>query len=270
MKPSIYDLVANTFKVLEIAAPLRLTVLPGDALQDVWVKFIEADSENDWFCLVRDDDRIYGYLARDDDVFDSPAYGIARDNATSIQTNALVPGSMSLLELPPLFKKHWFYFVLTRNEITHVVSFPDLDKLPVKLCLFSLVMELESAMLDLLVDDNTSVQRYLAYLPRSRRDKAEELCRAKYRQVTPVGTLFCTTFVDKKHMLSRNSKVVATLPFESRRQYDRFFKRVENVRNQIAHSDSIVGILSTPQNFDEFVVTLREAAESMRSLQKPN
>jgi hypothetical protein len=268
MRPSIYDLVANTFNVLEIADPLRLTVSPGEKLQNVWERFMELDAGDDWFCLVRDDEHIYGYLARDDEVFDAPLVGTAGENATPIPTNALVPGSMSLLELPPLFQRHWFYFVLTRNEITHVVAFPDLDKLPVKLCLFSLVMELESAMLELLVADKPAVERYLAYLPQRRRLKAEELCKMKYREVTSVGTVLCTTFVDKKQMLRRNINVLATLPFDSRAQYDSFFKRIEDVRNQIAHSDSIIRTLNTPEVFDRFVATLRELTGSIRTLQK--
>ena len=73
----------------------------------------------------------------------------------------MVAASTSLLDLPALFLRTYFFFVLTGNEITHVVSFQDMDRLPMKLCLFSLVMELESKLLESLSMDSENLERYL-------------------------------------------------------------------------------------------------------------
>lgn len=155
-----------------------------------------------------------------------------------------------------MFEQSTFYFVLTKNNITHVVSFYDLDKLPVKLSLFSLLLELESKIIDLLSLDQTKIESFLNSLSASRLSKARNLCKLKYGEETPRNLLLCTTFIDKKEMLLKSSNFKEKLPFESRKKLNSFFKKVEDVRNQIAHSDSIIEILPLPRKWNIFIQDL--------------
>ncbi len=273
---SHFETVATAFQVADIAQRLAV-VPPSYTVQDAFVAITETLAEfpdsNNFFCLVHDEGKTYGYIAagfvfdEPDEKFDGPEDGPAGEYCTLISPDQIVSRSMPLLELIPLFIQSRFFFVLTRNEITHVVSFDDLDKLPIKLCLFSLIMALEAAMVDLFSGSYKGAETHLKLLPEARYYKALELCQQKYKdKVTPEKIILCTTFVDKQTILLRSPHLFGVLPFESKSKAEHFFKQVENLRNQIAHSDSIIEVFKDPDELDDFVVQLRKVTEAISNL----
>lgn len=273
MADSNYDVIANTFTVIDISQLLTVDVSGDTPLEQVQIELMaaaaEPEDEPQWFCLVRDEGRVVGFLALDDDVFyECPLSDTAGQHATPITPDHIVPASLPLLELVPLFEKHYFFFVLSRNEITHVVSFQDLDALPMKLPLFSLFLEMESEMLALLREQSCGIDECLGRLSEARLSKANKLCRHKYDEVTPERQLLCTTFIDKKEMLRGDDALYGTLPFDSKSDGDRFFKTVERVRNQIAHSDSVLSILQSPEELNSFVVRVRAVTDALSHLRR--
>jgi hypothetical protein len=271
MTTSHYETVATAFQVVDIADPLRTNVPPHYSIVDAFVAITEdqIDYPNNWFCLVREAERIHGYIPLDfvpgDEMeYDVSEEGSAGEHCTSITPDQVVAASMPLLDLIPLFRQHYFFFVLTKNDVTHVVSFSDLDRLPVRLCLFSLVMALESSMLDLFSAASTPLEEHLALLPAGRREKAQNLSRLKYknRRPTSIDTLRSTTFIDKATIVERSPHLSGFLSFESKGKAHSFFTRVEEVRNQIAHSEPIIPrVLQNPEQFDTFVAEIRMTSE---------
>lgn len=257
-----YELVANAFCVIDIAQPIKLLVPPDELLENVYEKFSELNITEDWCYIVRDHNHIYGYLTFDDEAFTFPITGTAKAKASPISPDMLAPSSLPLIELVPLFEKHYFFFVLSRNDITHVVSFQDLDKIPMKLSLFALFLELESKIINLISQNYNSIKNYLEYLSPQRIDKALNICKIKYKDVTPFRLLLCTTFIDKKEIVIRDPIFQKKFPFNSRREGNRFFKLIESVRNQIAHSDSILKYLDTPIIFKNFIAELQRLTSS--------
>jgi hypothetical protein len=222
---------------------------------------------------VRDKKHIHGHLINDSPPLDQhPLKGYAGESAIPISPEMIVPNSLSLIELVPLFHKFNFnyFFVLTRNDITHVTTFYDFDKLPMKLCLFSLCMELESLIIALFLDNYSEINEYINCLTKSRLDKAKKLCKKKYKKETPSELIFCTTFIDKKEILLKTPNLQKRLPFKSKRQNANFFSRIERVRNQIAHGDSILEILNSPKNLNTFIIDLQKTIKSLRATPTTN
>jgi len=161
---SHYEIVANSFRVVEISRPIEVIANPNDSLESVGESVMESDPVLNDIILVKDNTRIYGYLDYFDEV-DVSLEEKAGEIAHPIAPDQIVPGSMPLIELLPLFEKHYFFFVLTRNDISHIVSFRDIDELPMKLCLFTLIMELEAKMLDLFMrKSEKDIEAILHYL----------------------------------------------------------------------------------------------------------
>ena len=258
-----YSVIANSFCVSDIAQRIKLYVSPHEPLESVIELFWEVNVSEDWCCLVRDSSRIYGHLTFDDDVILNVDKGYTKEKATPIFPDMIVSSALPLIELASLFEKHYYFFVINRNDITHVVAFQDLDKLPMKLCLFSLFLELESQIIDLLLLNYSLIDQYLKYLSPNCLEKAMKLCKDKYKDMTPTRLLLCTTFVDKKEILKRDPMLQTKLPFESKHKGDLFFKLIENVRNQIAHSDSILQYLKTPSEFNQFINDLQSLTASI-------
>ncbi len=218
------------------------------------------------FCLIRERRKIYGYFAFGDEaLFEEPLEGVAKDHLTHITPNQIVPGSTYLLDAIPLFQQHFFFFVLTRNDITHMVSFLHLDKLPMRLCLFSLLAALESAMTDLLSE---SSERYLRTLPIKQLRKATNLCQRKYGKAgqTPQRILLCTELSDKITMLVSSPHLFNGLLFKSKREGLGFFEQMRKLRNSVAHGASVLDILRSPEEFDSFIRQLRRVTERTSNL----
>jgi hypothetical protein len=260
-----YELVATAFTALEIAQPIKVIALPTEPLLLVWERLMELDIREDWCCLVQDENHTFGYLSFEDALWDQkPLEGTVADELDQINPEMMVPASLPLLDLVPLFNtSSLFYFLLSRNSISHVVSFYDLDKLPFKLCLFSLFLQLESQLLDLFTSDPSKISTLFNLLSESRQLKARDLCRSKYKEITPVRLLLCTTFVDKKEMLIRSTEFHARLPFKSKNHANSFFSIVETVRNQIAHSDSVLRIVGSPNELNSFINLLRSLSNAL-------
>jgi hypothetical protein len=264
---SHYEVIANSFSVVEISDPIKAIVYPNESLETVWEYVMEGEIQNpaeNPIILVRDENRIYGYLDFFDDFVSPNEKMLAGEKANPIDPDQLVPSSMPLLDLPSLFQEHYFSLVLTQNNISHFVSFQYLDKLPMKLCLFSLLMELEAKMLDLFMLKPEYIETLLHFLSNSRLQKAKALCKRKYKKESPERLLHCTTFTDKKRMLIQSCEI-SKLPFE-KHETDNLFERIEEVRNRIAHSDSIIEFLKTPEVFNKFLSDLRKINNAMDQL----
>jgi hypothetical protein len=229
----------------------------------VEARVFDPDQE---FCLIRERRKIYGYFAFDDEaLFEEPLEGVAKDHLTLITPNQIVPGSTYLLDAIPLFQQHFFFFVLTRNDITHMVSFLHLDKLPMRLCLFSLLAALESAMTDLFLE---TPETHLRTLPNKQLQKARNLCQRKYGKdgLTPQRVLLCTELSDKIAMLVSSPHLFNGLPFKSKREGPGFFEQMRKLRNSVAHGASVLDILRSPKEFDSFIRQLRRVTERVSSL----
>jgi len=262
-KPNIvYELMANALTVVSVAHPIKITFHPDDDLLSAWEEFMNYDIAEDWCALILDNQHIYGYLTFDDPIWelssDEEMKGCVRDKLHPIGPELIVPATLPLLDLVPLFQESWFFFVLAANEITHVVSFNDMDGLPLQFSLFSLLMELESQIIHLLGRNTGDLRDYLNLLSTSRIEKATSLCKLKYEdKITPVHLLLCTTFIDKKEMIVKSSLMEDQTLFSSSKKLSNFFIKTEKIRNQIAHSDSVLKHLRLPKDMVHFIDTLK-------------
>ncbi|NVM02575.1 MAG: hypothetical protein HWN67_09585 [Candidatus Helarchaeota archaeon] len=145
---STYDIIARSFKVKDIASPILWSITPDKTRTEIWDEIIpDLDIKFDWFlepCIVRDDKKIYGYLFGDSEIFQVEEEGCVGDNLELFTPDILVPSSMPIIDLFPIFEKENYLFVLTKNDITHFISFSNLNRLPVQMCIFSLIMKFES------------------------------------------------------------------------------------------------------------------------------
>jgi hypothetical protein len=261
-----YDLVTNRLNVLDIAVPLRIQIPPDETLDSAYKKALLEWTREDSVVLVRDQSRIHGYLTFNDEFFKAEFSEMVGKKVKPITCDMLITSTTPLLEFVPLLRQRPFYFVIDRNEITHIVWFRDVDKAPMQLCLFSLCLELESEILEVLKFHPKGISHFLQKLTKGRMEKAKEVCKQKYGKETDDYLLMSTNFADKHKMLRVDSRIYGSLPFNSHKKADSFFNCVERVRNQIAHSDSILLILHKPESFCDFIETCRKIISTLRQV----
>ena len=223
---------------------------------------MELDPRDNWICLIRNRKHIIGYLTWDSERFNIPINGTVGNDVEEITPDMIVPSCIPLRKIVELFKERDLFFVLNRNDITHVVQFNDLDKLPMRLCLFSLILELEAKMLQLF---EIAPSKYIRHLTRRRKNELEETCMMTYEkeQITPYKRLLATNFRDKCTMAYGDPELIRELPFNHIRDARAFFNRIKKIRNRCAHSNSVIEVLSTPDEWHEFIIMLKRTSRSV-------
>jgi hypothetical protein len=263
-----FESIATAFRVEDIAQPLVTSAPPQWTIEDALAAITEDSAEHpeNFFCLVRNESKILGYIAADyffderAEKYDGPRGGLAGQHCLKINPDQIVAAELPLIDLLSIFNQHFFFFVLKGNDLAYTVSFLDLEALPVKLCLFTLIIGLEEELLRVFTRESNQIEDFLRLLPDERRKKAEELTKQKIKKdvVSARQVLLSTNFVDKFTILVRSPELSRQLPFSSKSQAERYVYRLQELRNQIAHSDSILAILRTPDEFASFLTQLRQ------------
>ena len=241
MKASTFSRLASLVVVRDLQTPMGPDVPPHadpELLADI-IFSTAADQGydgTDRVSLVRDHGRILGWVFFDAFAVD-PEPSSVREALESIRPDSLLAAATDYFSAVRLFSRQSsprFSFVLEGNEITGTLSHNDLFRLPARLCLFSLTLELEQTGLALCQLD---AEGSWNSLPKGRRSKAEQTFRKRHpdpRMETPpfAEQLEFTMFCDKGTMLAKNPR----LPSASRRLVERVFSKADEVRNACAHS----------------------------------
>jgi len=159
------------------------------------------------------------------------------DCAEAIQPSSMLSADTTALEAVGMLDRSrpHFFFVLDHDRITGTLHFSDFFKLPFRLCLFALVLQLEQSALGLIAEHPRESWKSLSD---QRRRQAETVYEKRYgsapsKEPPPFADLLgCTMFCDKgtvlrKRRLLRNVRGNAI---------SEGFGSVEKVRNYCAHT----------------------------------
>lgn len=264
-----YRLLGESIRLMDIATPLPRCG-PQEDQRKVFNSLQPHNLYEMPFCLICDDSRVYGYVTPETFEFSEPDPGPIVDKAQPVTPEMIVEGSLPLNRVLDLWcKDRQFWFILNGSQLTHFLEYSDVDKLPVKLWLFSLIMELESEMTELLSYD-PDLASFIEELPRERRDRIEKTFQEKFRpgtdtpaslQATMMGEtvakLRCAQLMDKVRFVWMRPILRDRLGFESKTKYNKAFDRIERARNQIAHGDSVRMVVGPPEQLADFMRELR-------------
>lgn len=265
--------VSRAFKAVDIAALIG-SVEKSCTVTDATIEMTEGPERNcsNWFLLVKDGRETVGWLSMDDLVLMSD--DIVKDPPVPIipiSVDEVVPASMPLLDLLPVFERHYVVLALTGNEITHVISFQDFDKLPGHICLFSLFAELELEMTTKLYEVVRSGQDPLQWLPEARLTKAHDLYALKHPREDPKAVrredlVPCTNLIDKITMITKDKSMAAGLDCGAPGSAKKLLKTVEGIRNAVAHGTSLFETIRSPEQLNNLVA---QVEQMISTLSKP-
>lgn len=162
------------------------------------------------------------------------------DCMEQIAPDTIMTADTPLIEAVAAFSKtqHPFFFVLRGNHFVGWVSYRDLHKPPLRLCLFALLINIERMLLDAV---SLSAAESLACLSQGRLHKAKEIYALRNyrndREGKPFVSLLleCTTLADKIAIAGKAANIRGSIPTLANRK---FREAVERLRNEIAHPGS--------------------------------
>ncbi|WP_066304095.1 hypothetical protein [Bacillus sp. FJAT-29814] len=180
---------------------------------------------------VRDKDRVIGFVKRDDLNSDQKIENFVR----KFSADDLISDSTSLIDLLDIFQDKEFIFILERNSVSKIVTVADLQKQPIRMLAFSLISLLEMYLLSL-IKGYYSNESWIPLLSESRLDMAKKLMEARMENNEALTLLDNTQLGDKGTIVQKTQELVDKLGFESKSQCRDFFKKIEKLRNNTAHS----------------------------------
>lgn len=270
MTESVFHHMSRLVLARDLQGPLGPQLRIDQTIGEAWETlnedaFLGGYNPMDRFSLVFKDGAPVGWASLD--MLDEGE--TVADCMDSINPSQLLSSDTTALQIVELFAASptGFFFVLEHNEITGVLGYSDLFRLPFRLCLFALALALEQSALNLLCH---SAKESWQALPESRRRKARDVYRFRHgeepsSESPPLQRLVqCTMFCDKAKMLRRRG----LLDEWSAPRIESVFDEAERVRNACAHTDrdevfdSALIERSELQRFVHEVQTLTSAIDS--------
>jgi hypothetical protein len=219
----------NILTVELLSENLNTCSLNENAL-DIKNKMIKNDFD---IFGVRDEQRIIGFVKKDDLISDGEIVNFFR----KFSSEDLISDSTSLIELLDIFQERDFIFILERNIVSKIVTVADLQKQPIRMLAFSLISLLEMHLLSL-VKEYYPHDSWTTLISESRLNNAKKLLNERLETNEALTLLDNTQLGDKGTIVCKTPELVKKLGFESVNKCREFFRKIEKLRNNTAHSQN--------------------------------
>jgi len=148
-------------------------------------------------------------------------------------------------------------FVTIFGQVGGIVTRTDLQKPPVRMWLFGMVTLIEMRM-TYRIGEHLTADEWRSYLSEGRLQKAEALLDERSRRDQSLELLDCLQFADKCQIIARDKHLREDSKFGSRRQLEETAKKLERLRNNLAHSQDILAtdweaVVELSENLDELL-----------------
>jgi hypothetical protein len=168
--------------------------------------------------------------------------GLCGDHMVDFREDELVNEYDSLQKAIKSLAACGHCFVTVLNHVGAIVTLSDLEKPPVRMFLFGMIT-IHETILTNLINENFPGDTWCCHLSPGRLDKAEELHRERMRRNLNVSLLDCLQFSDKAQLSLKvpgMMTLLAGLGITSRSTALKLYQELELLRNNLAHSQTIV------------------------------
>lgn len=175
------------------------------------------------------------------------------EQTETFHPSELVADSTPLIDVLPLLLKHPRLFVLRGHRVEEIVTRADLEKAPVQMLTYGLISLLEMNLLRL-IRQYYPGDIWRPLLTDQRIEKAEELFARRRRRNEEIDLSDCLQLADKRTIVLKTKELVELLRLESTTSGQEFLKRVERLRDRLAHAQE----LSKGSSWSEIITLIYE------------
>ncbi len=233
MSSKISDVVKRTFTesftARDIAEPLA-SFDEGTSSEDVR-NFMEAKGVE--VVGIRQAGQIAGYVENN-----SLTNGACGQFQRPLGEVSVVSDDVPLLRVLSELNRSRFVFVTVLGAVGGIITAADLQKPPVRMWIFGVVTLIEMRFLDL-IETHCPEDSWKEYLSDGRLQKAQALVDERSRRNQRVRQLDCLQFSDKGQIVARHEGIRQLTIFSSRRQAEDAIRKLEQLRNNVAHAQDI-------------------------------
>jgi hypothetical protein len=183
---------------------------------------------------IRENGLIIGYASQHDLKGDS-----VRSGLRPFLPGQVLDSQSSLSDVVSVLTRHEFCFLTLWGQIAGVVGRGDIQKPVVRMWLFGMITLIEMKISDR-IESRWPDDSWRLFVSEGRIGKAEELRKERQRRNEYCRLLDCLQFSDKFQLLLEDELFLSDLGLVSKAEGKRAIKRLESLRNHLAHSQDIV------------------------------
>jgi hypothetical protein len=183
---------------------------------------------------VRRDGQVAGYVEKH-----SLAPGTCGQQLRPFDEASVLSDTAPLLTVLQELNRTPFLFITAFGTVGGIIKRVDLQKAPVRMWLFGAVTLIELRFAEL-IEAHCPGDGWKEFLSEARLQKAQALLGERLRRNQSLRLLDCLQFSDKGQIIARNEDIRKLTVFASRRQAEEAVKRLEALRNNLAHAQDIL------------------------------
>lgn len=183
---------------------------------------------------VRQAGRIRAYLT-----CDVLQEGMCGEFALKINEEMVIDETAPLDDAIRILNRHPLCFIRWLGEIGGIITMDDLQKAPVRMWLFGLVTLIEMRFAELIAS-HLPGDSWKNHLTPTRLAKAQAILTERRRRGQSPRLFDCLQFADKAKIVAGHEGMRGKTIFKSRRQAEDTTRRLENLRNSLAHAQDII------------------------------
>jgi hypothetical protein len=227
---AVNRILAGAFAARDIAEPIA-SFDAGASCDDVCA-LMEARGLD--VVGVRSDGQVVGYVDRG-----SLRQGACGRQLRTFEDATVLSDTAPLLSVLRELDRVPFLFVTVLGQVGGVIARADLQKPVVRMWLFGVVTLIEMRFADL-IEKHCPGEAWKVFLSEGRLQKAQALLDERLRRSQALRLLDCLQFSDKGQIVARNEVIRKSTVFPSRRRAEEVVKRLEQLRNNLAHAQDIL------------------------------
>ena len=231
--PSTYDadrIFLRNLVARDIAEPLPSfdQSMPADEARAILLEARQSVAG------VRKKGWITGYIK-----LDELGPGTCHDYTHGLDEAIVLADSTSLLDLTRALKETDWVLLRILGEVTGIITKADLQDPPVRMWLFGMITVIELRF-QKMIEEHFQAEEWVKYMSPGRLEKAKRMFEERQRRNQDSALVDCLQFSDKAQIIARDETLRQQAGFASRNRADEGIKRMEKLRNNLAHSQSIV------------------------------
>ncbi|MFV1518387.1 hypothetical protein VW098_12250 [Phaeobacter sp. JH57H2] len=207
-----------------------MTCQPGDLLPGVVAENTEFFS---YIPVVNEGDHIIGLLRAEEwFVADPPSCTVA-DVFEPLSERQVIGSDASIFDFIRTADERPIRLVVSGGNVSGLVSLSDLQQLPVRAALFTLVTSLEIVMAKLITRHWEKPGDWMAQLSEGRRRKLEEMIVESKERDSFVGEIAFTQLADKATLIAKGEFLS-----RSKNKAIESLRKIQQLRDDLAHANS--------------------------------
>lgn len=184
---------------------------------------------------VRTYSKINGYACKKD-----LAEGKLGEYFKNFDPSEILPDTISISEVLKVIIGSNHVFISSFGGVVGIITRGDLQKIPIRMWLFSLISLIEMQMLRI-IRERFPENSWDKKIHPKRKIKAENCFNDRKNKKEEIDLLDCLQFCDKYTIISRTEDLLEKLQYaKKKKEFRKLLKRLEGLRNDLAHAQDII------------------------------